>query len=126
MLEPMLNDLRTRRFGYNALDVSAVLHELAGTAAGFCEEVGQVQPAEWGRTVTRQPAEERTLRWLVRQAAHEGRHHLQDIRLSRGCAPSGKAPSRAGPHGARPLRKPRTVAVVLRLARSTQVSRGRA
>jgi len=29
--------------------------------------------------VVRQPGEERTARWLLRNAAHEGRHHLADI-----------------------------------------------
>ena len=78
VLEPMLNDLRARRFRYNERSLEAVLNELAATAAGFCEEVAQVD--QWDRLVTRLPGEHRTARWLVRQAMHEGQHHLDDIR----------------------------------------------
>jgi len=78
VLEPMLNDLRARRFRYNERDVDAVLDELTATAAGFCEEVARMD--QWDRLVTRLPGEHRTARWLVRQAMHEGQHHLDDIR----------------------------------------------
>jgi uncharacterized damage-inducible protein DinB len=78
-LEPMFNDLRARRFRYNESDVNAVLAELEVTAAGFCEEIDRTGSEHWDRVVTRLPHEERTARWLVRQAMHEGRHHLGDI-----------------------------------------------
>ncbi len=78
-LEPMFNDLRARRFRYNESNVNAVLGELEATAAGFCEEIDLTGPEHWDRVVTRLPDEQRTARWLVRQAAHEGRHHLDDI-----------------------------------------------
>ena len=80
VLEPMLNDLRARRFRYNERDVGAVLDELDANAAGFCDEADRVGPGDWARTVTRLPGEQRTARWLVRQAVHEGQHHLGDIR----------------------------------------------
>jgi prolyl-tRNA editing enzyme YbaK/EbsC (Cys-tRNA(Pro) deacylase) len=80
VLEPMLNDLRACRFRYIESDVAVVLGELADTASGFCEEVVRAEPYCWGRVVTRLPGEERTARWLVRQAVHEGVHHLGDIR----------------------------------------------
>lgn len=80
VLEPMLNDLRVRRFRYNERDVDAVLDELGAAAAGFCEEVAHTRPEHWHRLVTRLPGEVRTARWLVRQAMHEGRHHLDDVR----------------------------------------------
>lgn len=80
VLEPMLNDLRARRFRYNDRDVAAVLDELASTTAGFCEEIAHTGQADWDRTATRLPGEQRTARWLVRQAMHEGIHHLADIR----------------------------------------------
>jgi hypothetical protein len=80
VLVPMLNDLRARRFRYNSRDVRPVLDELADAAAGCCDEVARVEPAGWDRVVTRLPGEERTARWLVRQAAHEGVHHLRDLR----------------------------------------------
>lgn len=78
-LEPMFNDLRARRFRYNESDVNAVLGELEATAAGFCEEIDRTGSEHWDRVVTRLPNEERTARWLVRQAMHEGQHHLDDI-----------------------------------------------
>jgi uncharacterized damage-inducible protein DinB len=79
VLEPMLNELRARRFRYNDRDVAAVLDELAATAAGFCEEIARTRPEEWKRVASRLPGEVRTARWLVRQAMHEGVHHLGDI-----------------------------------------------
>lgn len=80
VLEPMLNDLRARRFRYNERDVSAVLDELEATAAGFCEEATHMGPHDWDRVVTRLPGEQRTARWLIRQAMHEGQHHRRDIK----------------------------------------------
>ncbi len=80
VLEPMLNDLRARRFRYNESDVQAVLKELTATTAGFCDEIDHTGQDDWDRVATRRPGEERTARWLVRQAMHEGVHHLKDIR----------------------------------------------
>lgn len=81
VLEPMLNDLRVRRFGYNERDVDAVLDGLAATiVVGFCDEVARNRQVQWSRLVTRLPGEVRTARWLVKQAKHKGRHHLDDIR----------------------------------------------
>ena len=79
-LEPMLNDLRTRRFRYNERELRPVLDELTAAVAGFCDEIARTAPDGWDRTATRLPGERRTARWLVRQAAHEGVHHLGDIR----------------------------------------------
>jgi hypothetical protein len=79
VVEPMLNDLRARRFRYADCDVPAVLGELAAAAAGVADELRRVGPDGWDRCVTRLPGEERTVRWLLRNAAHEGRHHLADI-----------------------------------------------
>jgi carbonic anhydrase/acetyltransferase-like protein (isoleucine patch superfamily)/uncharacterized damage-inducible protein DinB len=80
MLEPMLNDLRARRFRYNERELAPILDELAATAAGFCAEIDRTRETEWDRVATRLPGEQRTARWLVRQAMHEGIHHLGDIR----------------------------------------------
>jgi hypothetical protein len=85
VLEPMLNDLRARRFRYNDCDLAAVLDELDVAAAGFLAEVDHTEVdytgAEcWERVASRRPDEVRTARWLVRQAMHEGVHHLDDIR----------------------------------------------
>ena len=79
-LEPMFNDLRARRFRYNDCDFEATLDELAVAAAGFCEQVARIKAGDWDRIATRLPGEDRTARWLVRQAMHEGVHHLGDIR----------------------------------------------
>ncbi len=78
-LEPMLNDLRVRRFRYNDCDLAATLDELAAAGAGFCDEVARTGEHDWDRVATRLPGEQRTARWLVRQAMHEGVHHLGDI-----------------------------------------------
>ncbi|WP_249026209.1 DinB family protein, partial [Mycobacterium noviomagense] len=79
-VEPMFNDLRARRFRYNDCDLAATLAELAAAASGFCEEVARMKDRDWDRVITRLPDEQRTARWLVRQAMHEGIHHLGDIR----------------------------------------------
>jgi len=79
VVEPMLNDLRVRRFRYADSDVPAVLGELAAAVAGVADELRRVGPDGWDRRVVRLPGEERTVRWLLRNAAHEGRHHLADI-----------------------------------------------
>ena len=78
-LEPMLNDLRARRFGYRDAAVEPVLDELQAYVTGFLAEVARVGPDDWARPVRRLPDERRTALWLVRQAAHEGVHHLRDI-----------------------------------------------
>lgn len=48
-LEPMLNDLRARRFRYNEHDVNVVLDELAATAGGFAKR--STTPAQMTGTV---------------------------------------------------------------------------
>lgn len=78
-LEPMLNDLRTRRFRHNELDLVHVLAELRHNADGFLDEAARVRPDGWTRSATRLPGERRTALWFVRHAAHEGVHHVQDI-----------------------------------------------
>ena len=78
-LEPMLNDLRAKSFRYNETDIEAVLDELRAAVDGCIEEASKFRPTDWQRTVTRRPGEQRTAMWLLRQAAHEGLHHLRDI-----------------------------------------------
>ena len=79
-LEPMFNDLRARRFRYNHCDINATLDELSAAVAGFCEQIAGTEERVWDRIATRLPGEDRTARWLVRQAMHEGVHHVGDIR----------------------------------------------
>ena len=84
-LEPMLNDLRARRFRYADAEPRATLAELGRVVGGVADEIARISADDWARTVTRLPGEERTVRWLVRHAAHECRHHLADIaRVGRG------------------------------------------
>lgn len=78
-LEPMLNDLRARRFDYTHAALEPVVDQLAAHVAGFLAELDRLDDAALDRPVHRYPGERRTARWLARQAAHEGRHHLLDI-----------------------------------------------
>jgi uncharacterized damage-inducible protein DinB len=78
--EPMFNDLRARRFRYNECNLAATIDELAAATAGFSEEVARLAEGDWARVASRLPGERRTARWLVRQAMHEGVHHLGDIK----------------------------------------------
>jgi hypothetical protein len=83
-IEPVFNDLRVVRFRYNQADVHGVLHEMDATLEGLIDELDRT--ADWDRVFTRQPGEERTARWLVRQALHEVMHHAGDMRTSAGSA----------------------------------------
>ncbi len=83
ILEPMLNDLRVVRFRYNQRALRPVLAELVDNVAGLLDEAARNTQGTWERIARRLPGEERTARWLMRQAAHEGLHHLGDIR---GCS----------------------------------------
>jgi len=78
-VEPMLNDLRAARFGYAGRDLGPVLDELSDDVTGWSAEVARIPADGWNRTCTRLPHEPRTARWLVRQAVHEGMHHLLDV-----------------------------------------------
>ena len=78
-VDPMFGDLRAELFGYNQANLTAVLEETAAAVAGLCQEVSRMNDPDWDRVVLRQPGEQRTTRWLVRQAMHEGLHHLADI-----------------------------------------------
>lgn len=79
VLEPMFNDLRARRFRYNDRALGLVLDEVSAAAAGMRDEIRTLNPDDWRRTATRLPGETRTALWLIRQATHEGVHHLRDI-----------------------------------------------
>ena len=98
MLDPMYADWRAERFGYVATRLDVLCLELAAAAEGFTNEVRAVPGDAWGRLVVRRPEEVRTVRWLVRQAAHECVHHLADVRagLSSRPASGGGAPPSPG------------------------------
>jgi hypothetical protein len=78
-LEPVFNDLRATGFHYNSRNLPAVLDEMADNVDGIRAEVDRVPDGGWDRQATRRPDEVRTARWLLRQAMHEGSHHLGDI-----------------------------------------------
>ena len=79
-LDPMYNDWRAERFSYDRARIDVLLPELGTAMEGFVAEVRSVPEDAWNRTVARRPDEVRTVRWLVRQAAHECVHHLADVR----------------------------------------------
>lgn len=79
VLEPMHNQRRAARDGYNRQLPSQVLDALEVNVGNFLKQLDAIDGTRWTRTVTRLPGETRTVLWLVRQAAHEGRHHLRDI-----------------------------------------------
>lgn len=78
-LEPMLNDLRARRLRYAEREAAPTLDELEAAVAGVLEEVSRFRPEDWSRPAHRLPGERRTALWLLRNAAHEGIHHLGDL-----------------------------------------------
>jgi hypothetical protein len=84
VVDPMLNDLRADRFGYNRRALPPLLDEIADVADGLIRETARMTGSDWDRWHCRYPGEDRTARWLIRQAMHEGTHHLLDIdRVSR-------------------------------------------
>ncbi|MGH7912982.1 MAG: DinB family protein [Candidatus Dormibacteraceae bacterium] len=78
-LEPMYNDLRAARLRYRERDLAATLDELEAAVQGLLCESDRVRPDGWSRVVHRLPGERRTAAWLLRNAAHEGVHHLRDL-----------------------------------------------
>lgn len=81
-IDPMYAVLRAERFRYNEASLDAVIEELGAHTRGFTDEVAVVPVEAWDRTVIRRTPrrdEVRSLRWVVRQAAHEAVHHRDDI-----------------------------------------------
>lgn len=79
VVDPMFNDLRAHRFDYAHADVDAVVEQVDAAVVGFLAEVECVSDDQWDRLMVRRDREARTARWLVRQAAHEARHHESDV-----------------------------------------------
>jgi uncharacterized damage-inducible protein DinB len=76
-----VNDLRVVRFRYNQRELRPVLEELVDNVAGLLDEAARNTHETWERVARRLPGEEPTARWLMRQVAHEGLHHLRDIHV---------------------------------------------
>jgi hypothetical protein len=81
---PLGNDERAVRLRYGEADIDATLDDLAGAAVRFADLLDTLDDDAWDRTASRLPGEERDVRWMARQTAHEGRHHLADIERVRG------------------------------------------
>ena len=77
--EPLGNDERAVRLRYDQAAVDETLDSLASSAVRLADFLGTLGGGDWDRTASRRPGEERDVRWMARQAAHEGRHHLYDI-----------------------------------------------
>ena len=78
-VDPMLNDLRADRFGYSRRALPPLLDEIADMTVGLLRETARFSESGWDRTHRRYPGEDRSARWLIRQAMHETTHHLLDI-----------------------------------------------
>ncbi|SCL50992.1 HAD-IA family hydrolase [Micromonospora chersina] len=78
-LEPMRNDERAEQGAYNQQPLAAVLLDLDRNADRFAALASEISEPQWSRTAVRLSGEHRTVLWMVRQAAHEGLHHLHDI-----------------------------------------------
>lgn len=79
LVDAMNNETRAERDAYNEQDREQVLDDLERNAVRFAALVETVTPDQWPRLMTRRPAEQRTVLWLIRHATHEGVHHLHDI-----------------------------------------------
>ena len=77
--EPLGNDRRAEERRYYRAGVDTTLDDLDSAVERFLELVDTLDGDDWGRMTSRLPGEDRDVLWLVRQAAHEGRHHLGDI-----------------------------------------------
>ncbi|MEV4510883.1 HAD-IA family hydrolase [Dactylosporangium sp. NPDC049525] len=78
-LEPMRNDERAEQRAYNQQPLAAVLLDLERNIERFAALTSEISGPQWSRSAVRLPRERRTVLWMVRQAAHEGLHHLHDI-----------------------------------------------
>lgn len=71
-------DERAAAERYGEQDPLAVLDRLTAAAERLVLEVERIDPDSWGRTAAF-PFGERDLLHMVRNAVHEGSHHLRDV-----------------------------------------------
>ena len=64
--------------GYNALEPSEVLDQLAAEAERMAERASTALPAQWSRVAT-MGGEPTDAGWLLRHAVHDASHHLRDV-----------------------------------------------
>ncbi len=74
-------DARAADQNYNAADPAAVLDRLEAATASLVAAVERVDADSWRRTATF-PFGDRDLLTMVRNAVHEGAHHLRDVASS--------------------------------------------
>lgn len=79
VLAPIGNQERAERGDYNRQDLAEALRALGHNVDRFVALVHTIGDDQWARTAVRLPGERRTVLWMVRQAVHEGLHHLHDI-----------------------------------------------
>lgn len=78
-VDPMLNDLRADCFAYINRELPPLLDEVTDMTDGLLREAARVSGSDWDRKHFRYRGEDRSARWLIRQAMHESSHHLRDI-----------------------------------------------
>ena len=71
-------DERAVSANYNERDIEEVLTQLQGSAQTMADAAAGVAPADWNRTA-QFPWGERDALTMLRNAVHEGHHHLRDI-----------------------------------------------
>jgi hypothetical protein len=79
VIAAMRNQERAERGDYNRQQLLEVLDELERNIGRFAELAEHLEDDHFARTATRLRGERRTVLWMLRQAAHEGLHHLDDI-----------------------------------------------
>jgi len=77
-LEPMRNRERAERQHYSEQDPVEVIEALEHNIADYLSVAAAIRPDQLTRSCSRL-GERRDVTWLLRQAAHEGIHHLEDI-----------------------------------------------
>jgi hypothetical protein len=77
-LAPMRNRERAERQRYSEQEPSEVIEGLEHNVAAYLSLVAAITPDQLMRSCSRL-GERRDATWLLRQAAHEGIHHLDDI-----------------------------------------------
>lgn len=64
--------------GYNSLDPSEVLDQLATEAERMAERASRALPEHWNRGAT-MGGERTEAGWLLRHAVHDASHHIRDV-----------------------------------------------
>jgi DinB superfamily len=79
--DPSIADEAAAAGGYNALDPTTTVDELAANANRMARKVTTIYADQWDRVIVLGD-EEMTAIAVVRKVTHEGTHHLLDVRRS--------------------------------------------